>query len=435
MSDNAFKKNSFGEVIKDGNAIKSVNTKRLNKSLRDRVSILPSEDVDQFTPMQWPIMDNGKKPSTNALGFPINTWFQEEQLKAIEEDKRLQQVSNEFALEDEEEQEKQEKKEDKELTVEEIALLKEKAYEEGFEEGKRDGHKEGLAQGIEEGKLNGIEQGKTQGYQEGFEKGLYEGHQDGFIKGQEDGINNASDMMNEQIARLSNIIAMLSNPMRAVNKDVTDQLVYLVSRLASVIIKREVSNDLAFLQNSITEALSVLPNAQKGATVYLNEDDYALVQTRIGQDFINDNKLNLQIKDDLNLGDVEVSNDISSVDWRVNDRIDNILSKFLINASDPVDSALTEHIDTLPDYNEVPVKSLAPRPNLFDVEDKIAHNLGFDEEQNNFQEENSEAQEAVNDITENEDEENLFSDIKNNPFDEEVQEEPSANTEEIPQNS
>ncbi len=433
MSDNSFKKNSFGEIIKDGNAIKSVSTKRLNKSLKDRVSILPSEDVDQFTPMQWPIMDNGKKPSTNALGFPINTWFQEEQLKAIEEDKRLQQVSSELALEDEELL-KAQKEENKAPTVEEIALMKETAYEEGLEEGKKDGYKEGLSQGIEAGKLEGIEQGKAQGYQEGFEKGLYEGHQDGFIKGQEDGINNASEMMNEQIARLSNIIDMLSNPMRSINKDVTDQLVYLVSRLASVIIKREVVNDANLLQNSITEALSVLPNSQKGATVYLNEDDYALVQTRIGQDFINEHKLNIQVKDDLNLGDVEVSNDISSVDWRVNDRIDNLLSKFLMNASGPVDSALTEHIDSLPEYNEVPLKSLAPRPNLFDVEDKIAHNLGLDEEQANLETESAVAQEENEYVENNEEEENLFSGITNNPFDEDVADAPSENAEEIPQN-
>ena len=79
---------------------------------------------------------------------------------------------------------------------------------------------------------------------------------------------------------------MLANPLRELDEQVTDETVYIISRLAKVLLKRELIADADFLKASIEKCFNMLPEAKKGAEILLSEDDYALMVASIGTDYM-----------------------------------------------------------------------------------------------------------------------------------------------------
>ena len=394
--------------------------------------LLDKEDADVFSPMHWPMLDDGKKPSTNALGYKTGTWYQDkirekqeaerERLEAIEREK---QEAEEARLAQERQHE---------LTVAELEKISEDARLEGFDIGHKEGEAQGYNAGFAKGQEDGYQEGLLKGQEDGVKQGLLQGREEGYAKGLEEGLQSGSEMVHEQIERFRFLADSLSNPLRQVDRDVTDEIIYIISRLASVIIKREIKYDSAFLTNTIEKALTLLPNYKDGAHILLSQDDFANIDNLIPKEYRANNNWKLEPSDELDSGDIVVSNDISKIEWRVDDRVDSLLNDFLVNASDVVNSAMRESIDNCPDYDELPKKPLIEKPNLENLKDKITQNINkAPYVENNTEDEplvdtantQDEEQDQKSDIAEsldtdaqldNENPENIFSHIENDPF-------------------
>lgn len=344
------------------------------------VTIMDSDAAKAFTPMQWPLFDDGKPVSTNAMGYEIGGYF-----KRHQEAMRLAQMEAERKAEEERvaaereaakaKSQEAEKAAQPAVSVEELEAMRNAARNEGYTEGMNLGHQEGYDKGLELGRAEGFEQGHQEGMEGGYQDGFRQGRDEGFAKGQEAGIASGSDMVTTQADRFRHLADMLANPLRELDETVTDEIVYLISRLAKVILKRELKGDAEWLKQSIEKAVTLLPEAKNGAEISLSENDYALMVAVIGRDYMNQQKWNLVSSPNLEDGDIAVNTKVSSVQWRINDRIDALLNDFLVGASEAVSSARQEVIEGAPDFDEVPKKPLAQPRDIFGMQERIEKNL------------------------------------------------------------
>ena len=338
------------------------------------VTVLSEEESKAFRPMIWPIMDNGKEKTTNAYGYPTGGWYKD-QMDMIYARRQARKEAEEAAKAEQERHAREaieKEKQEEEITVARLEDVIKEAHEEGYNAGYEKGHQEGVAKGEAEGQQRGYDEGFARGSEKGYHDGMLKGQEEGFAQGQSQGLQNGEELITTQVNRFRRIADMLANPMRQVDRDVTDELVYLVSRLAKVVIKHDVQHDPEFLRDTINHALEVLPNFQKGATIFLNDDDLSLVSTLVGPEYIEQQHWDLRSDPALEHGDLRVTNDISSVEWKLNDRIDELLDTFLQSAAPAVDGALREHIDDFPEHDETPLPLVAPRPVLKSAQARAA---------------------------------------------------------------
>ncbi|MGN1281018.1 MAG: FliH/SctL family protein [Succinivibrio sp.] len=328
---------------------------------RKVTTVTSAEKISNYTVKQWPTLVEEDLGGTNALGISLDAI--ERQRKKLEDAKKLEEQQNtrDSILEassilDEELEGAPDDIKAPSVTVEELDRIRADAYEEGKAQGLDDGYKagfeEGLAKGHEEGFNSGVEDGRAKGY----EQGLIQGNEDGFLKGQSEGLESGRTIVLEQAERFRYLSDCLANPLREVDRDVTDEIAYIISRLVKVITKREISSNQDYLKSAIDKAISVLPNADKGATVYLNPEDYAVIIANIGADYARAQNWDLKEDAALNPGDIRVANEYSEIDWKIDDRIDSLLSDFLSKTYPAVDKALRESIDGCPEYDEIPKK-------------------------------------------------------------------------------
>ena len=158
----------------------------------------------------------------------------------------------------------------------------------------------------------------------------------------------------------------LANPLREVDKTVTDEIAYMISRLVKVIVKKEIANNSDYLKDTIEKALTILPDSQKGATIFLSPEDYDVIRVAIGAEYVKSQNWDLRQDPQLEGGDLRVTNNSSEVNWKIDDRIDSLLNDFLTGVYPSVDSALRESIEGCPEYDELPKKPLSKR-NLDDI--------------------------------------------------------------------
>lgn len=353
------------------------------------VTIVNGAAAEGFTPMQWPLFDDGKPVSTNAMGYEIGGYFKrhQEALRAAKAEAERKEQEERAAAEKAAAEAKEAEEERNTVSLEELEAIRNAARNEGYTEGLNQGHEEGYQKGVEQGKTDGFAQGQQDGMAQGYQDGFRQGRDDGFTKGQEAGIASGSDMVTTQADRFRHLADMLAHPLREMDETVTDEIVYLVSRLVKVIIKREIKGDTEFLKHAIEQCVSLLPEAKQGAEIQLSENDYALMVAAIGKDYMNSQGWNLSTNPDLEEGDIIVNTKVSSVQWRVNDRIDALISDFLTGASDVVSSARKESIEGCPEYDEVPKKQIIPPRDILAMSERIAANMQSMAPKPNFKEE------------------------------------------------
>lgn len=371
---------AFGGETQDSSTVINANDKpedsRVDVRYSKKVTTVTSADkVKNYTVKQWPTLDEDSGVISNALGISLDAierhraQVREQQLLAKQEAQKEAMSMAHEVLETVLE-ETQSDEQNPSITVEELDKIRADAYEEGKASGLKDGYEQGIAQGIEEGKKQGYEEGFANGQEKGYQDGLTQGTEDGFVQGHKEGLDSGQKIVIEQAERFRYLADALANPLREVDKDVTDEIAYIISRLVKVITKKEIKQNADFLVKSIQNAISILPNAQKGAKISLNPEDLAIVTASLGPEYIK--KENYQLIEDptLEIGDIKVSNDESLIDWRINDRIDSLLEDYLVSVYPAVEQALREPLEGCPEYDAVPKKKVAPR-NLSDIKDSL----------------------------------------------------------------
>lgn len=381
MSDNAKRPNDLNpQIITDvdeEDIFHSFEERTDERYSKKRAALLEPKEASAFTPLHWPMMDDGKEVSTNAIGYPTGGWFALQKKKQAEEEARKE--AERLAAEEEARRQAEEEAQEHRLTAEEVEEIRKAAYEEGLSEGHAEGLKQGYDAGFAKGEQEGRAQGLAQGLEEGRAQGELQGREEGFARGKAEGLENSRDLVESQVSRLAHLGDMLANPLREINAAVTSQIMDMVTRLVRVITHTELKSNPEHLQYAIGECLKLLPDAVKGATLYLHPDDEALLLATLGRDYLNAQHWEVKTREDLTPGDVEVENRLSLVDFKVDARLDALVEKFLTNAQGVVERTRRESIEGAPEYDELPQKPLAPPPDLSALEGVIRQRLGEEE--------------------------------------------------------
>lgn len=362
------------------------------------MQLLPPTKVTDYKVKQWPTLDSDSLTGTNALGISID--MVERRRAIINHQKELErrqaeqvEISKAHEILDEE-LEAEQSVAQPQVTVEELEQIRKDAFEEGKTQGYEEGKKQGYDDGYNEGNTKGHQEGLDQGRQEGYQEGLAQGNEDGFLQGHNEGVESGQKVVLEQVERFRYLADALANPLRQVDKDVTDEIAYIISRLVKVITKKEIVKNADFLVKSIEKAISILPNAQKGATIYLNPDDLSVVQAALGSEYMQQQHYQLVEDPALEVGDVKVSNEESLIDWRIDDRIDALLNDFLTSVYPCVQKALKEPIEGCPDY-DAPLKKKKSVTSMEDLQASLQAKLQAQQSQEQEVQEVASQEEAV----------------------------------------
>ncbi|MDY5189287.1 MAG: flagellar assembly protein FliH [Succinivibrio sp.] len=394
----------FEEVNKGPQIVANESTKARNN---ERVDIRYSKNIATVTSAakvtdykvkQWPTLDSDSLTGTNALGISID--MVERRRAIINHQKELErrqaeqvEISKAHEILDEE-LEAEQSVAQPQVTVEELEQIRKDAFEEGKTQGYEEGKKQGYDDGYNEGNTKGHQEGLEQGRQEGYQEGLAQGNEDGFLQGHNEGVESGQKVVLEQVERFRYLADALANPLRQVDKDVTDEIAYIISRLVKVITKKEIAKNADFLVKSIEKAISILPNAKKGATIYLNPDDLSVVQAALGSEYMQQQHYQLVEDPALEVGDVKVSNEESLIDWRIDDRIDALLNDFLTSVYPCVQKALKEPIEDCPDY-DAPLKKKKSVTSMEDLQASLQAKLQAQQSQEQEVQEVASQEEAV----------------------------------------
>ena len=394
----------FEEVNKGPQIVANESTKARNN---ERVDIRYSKNIATVTSAakvtdykvkQWPTLDSDSLTGTNALGISIDRV--ERRRAIINHQKELErrqaeqvEISKAHEILDEE-LEAEQSVAQPQVTVEELEQIRKDAFEEGKTQGYEEGKKQGYDDGYNEGNTKGHQEGLEQGRQEGYQEGLAQGNEDGFLQGHNEGVESGQKVVLEQVERFRYLADALANPLRQVDKDVTDEIAYIISRLVKVITKKEIAKNADFLVKSIEKAISILPNAKKGATIYLNPDDLSVVQAALGSEYMQQQHYQLVEDPALEVGDVKVSNEESLIDWRIDDRIDALLNDFLTSVYPCVQKALKEPIEGCPDY-DAPLKKKKSVTSMEDLQASLQAKLQAQQSQEQEVQEVASQEEAV----------------------------------------
>ncbi len=394
----------FEEVNKGPQIVANESTKACNN---ERVDIRYSKNIATVTSAakvtdykvkQWPTLDSDSLTGTNALGISID--MVERRRAIINHQKELErrqaeqvEISKAHEILDEE-LEAEDAVAQPQVTVEELEQIRKDAFEEGKTQGYEEGKKQGYDDGYNEGNTKGHQEGLEQGRQEGYQEGLAQGNEDGFLQGHNEGVESGQKVVLEQVERFRYLADALANPLRQVDKDVTDEIAYIISRLVKVITKKEIAKNADFLVKSIEKAISILPNAKKGATIYLNPDDLSVVQAALGSEYMQQQHYQLVEDPALEVGDVKVSNEESLIDWRIDDRIDALLNDFLTSVYPCVQKALKEPIEGCPDY-DAPLKKKKSVTSMEDLQASLQAKLQAQQSQEQEVQEVASQEEAV----------------------------------------
>ncbi|WP_325891971.1 flagellar assembly protein FliH [Grimontia sp. NTOU-MAR1] len=194
------------------------------------------------------------------------------------------------------------------LTADSLEQIRQSAVEEGMAEGREAGFTEGKEAGFEEGKTEGFEAGKEEGYQQAMDDG--------------------QQLIENRCHHLDAILSKLAFPLEQVDHQVQHQVVELVLHLSKAVIQTEVQTNPQVILNTLREAVNALPMNGRQITIYLHPEDLDVVTTAHSVESLRDREWRLIAEPAINRGDIQVACGDSVVDYRMEDRIREMLTRF-----------------------------------------------------------------------------------------------------------
>lgn len=194
------------------------------------------------------------------------------------------------------------------LTEEEIELIKQQAYQEGLHQGQEAGFK--------------------QGYEKGKEQGLEEGHQEGLEAGKLEGVAAGQEFIQQQVQTFIGLANQFAQPLELMNAQVEKQLVDMVLTLTKEVVHVEVQTNPQVILDTIKQSVESLPISGHAITLKLHPDDVDIIRSSYGEEELNLRNWTLMSEPALNRGDVQIEAGESSVNYRMEERIRNVIQSF-----------------------------------------------------------------------------------------------------------
>ncbi|WP_117233444.1 flagellar assembly protein FliH [Vibrio maerlii] len=194
------------------------------------------------------------------------------------------------------------------LTEEEIELIKQGAYQEGL--------------------MLGQEAGFKQGYEKGKEQGLEEGKAEGITQGQAEGVAAGQEFIQQQVEHFMNLANQFAQPLELMSSQVEKQLVDMVLTLVKEVVHIEVQTNPQVILDTIKESVEALPIAGHPITIKLTPEDCDIIRSAYGEAELDCRNWTLVAEPALNRGDLQIEAGESSVNYRMEERIRNVIQSF-----------------------------------------------------------------------------------------------------------
>jgi len=123
-----------------------------------------------------------------------------------------------------------------------------------------------------------LEEISNQAYEDVREQARADGLKQGKDEGYQAGINAAREELEKNAKNLSKTIDMLFSSLAGQDDDVEQALVNLVIGVSRSVLRRELTIDSSQILAIVNEALAELPLRATDITIYLNEQDFQLLQ-------------------------------------------------------------------------------------------------------------------------------------------------------------
>lgn len=204
-------------------------------------------------------------------------------------------------------------------TAEELESIRKAAYEEGFEQGKREG--------------------EEKGYQQGLKKGETE--------------------VDATIARLTQISHQLLEPIQSQEKELEDLFLKMVETLCRHILRRELKADSSQILALVKEAIGAIETGKKKLKIYLNEQDYSIVEPAIKLLPDYSELWKIEVHPKLSPGGCVIESEHSSVDATVDTRFASLL-KQMYDREMPIIDEADEVTRDIPDSDFFSVADESP---------------------------------------------------------------------------
>lgn len=152
--------------------------------------------------------------------------------------------------------------------------------------------------------------------QQAYDEGHQRGYKDGFTKGDQD------------VQRLSQLMAHLAEPFNDLDEEVEVQLVALVKAVVRQLVRREMKQDPGQIVAVVREALAALPVASRQVKVHLQPEDAALVREALS---LPDDEAPWKLVEDpiLTRGDCRVLTETSRIDATLEARLTALIADML----------------------------------------------------------------------------------------------------------
>ena len=248
----------------------------------------PPEDGHDAADQVPPEHDGQGAEKSNVFGYEEG-WYQ----KGLEEERRRK-----------EEAEAKERNEVPCITLAELEEIRKGAYDDGFAEGK----KEGFAKGHEDGLASGHGEGLKSGHDEGYQAGIADG----------------AAAVDAEKAKFAALAEKLGKPLELVNESIEKELLVVVRAF----LEKE-ARVPEFLAKSLHAAVAALPSTKEGVTVMLNPADAAELLKLMPEESLSDLGWKVVSDASVGAGDIRIDSGSSSVDWKLSERIDAVIERFV----------------------------------------------------------------------------------------------------------
>ncbi|MGI2172753.1 flagellar assembly protein FliH [Shewanella ulleungensis] len=223
-------------------------------------------------------------------------------------------------------------------TMAQIEDIRAAAEQEGFEQGKQDGYQ----QGLEQGRLEGLEQG----------------HSEGFTQGEQQGLEAGQVAVNQLIEQLTQLITQFEQPLVVLDSEIEAELLAMTISLAKSVIGHELKTHPEHILSALRQGVDALPLKEQRVKLRLTQHDADIVSQNYPQEQLQKNQWQIDIDPTLSNGDCVIESVRSSVDLRVEQRIEQVFTELEEQATQLTKNAQQLKVTT-PNYQSSEVDDLA----------------------------------------------------------------------------
>jgi len=176
--------------------------------------------------------------------------------------------------------------------------------------------------------LADIEIIREQAYEEGFAKGREDGYQfgekEGEQRGMQQGLSQAQALIDQKLALLDAAIASLQDPLEEQRQKVSEVMVEMVEHVAAAVIDYEVKANPEIVTKAFSSALQLLPKQADEVVVHVNPADREHIEDAIPR---RHSHWQVISDDDISQGGCTIKTGASLIEFQLDSRFQDVVEQ------------------------------------------------------------------------------------------------------------